>query len=180
MVYPCCSFSRPDLRRLQSWPYRTCVMGVFPPIAYEEWRQRIWQDVVNISADSKSKLFPGGVPLFPLGTPACEIADVLPFPPEHLPMCLCIFDAKLQQGVPLCLVPSAANSSALQNPCPPTRLPSCWVQEELGHGDARWSGRARSVHQRGRDIHHRRAEGTHREGSRILVPDRHARRLSNI
>ena len=78
------------------------VMGVFPPIATDEWRTRTWQDVVDISVDSKSKLFPDGEPISPLDTPAWMIAEILPFPPEHLSMYLCIADANLQKGASSC------------------------------------------------------------------------------
>ena len=90
------------------------VIGVFPPIATDEWRTRTWQHAVDISVDSKSKLFPGGVPIFPLDTPAWMIAEILQFPPEHLSMYLCIPDANLQQGASSYLDPSPADTLALR------------------------------------------------------------------
>ena len=105
------------------------VMGVFPPVATDEWRTRTWQDVVDISVDSKLKLFPDGEPISPLVTPAWMIAEILPFPPEHLSMYLCIADANLQKGsssfpdslpadslTPLVLGCPLPPASALQNP----------------------------------------------------------------
>ena len=86
------------------------VMGVFPPIAVDEWRTRTWQHVVDISVDSQSKLFPDGAPIFPLDTPAWMIAEILPFPPEHLSMYLCIIDANLQQGASACPSPLQSDS----------------------------------------------------------------------
>ena len=98
------------------------VMGVFPPIAADEWRTRTWQDIVDISVDSKSKLFPDGEPIFPLDTPAWMVAEILQFPPEHLSMYLCCVDANLQKGASSCpdsLPADSLTPLALGRPLPP-------------------------------------------------------------
>jgi len=108
------------------------VMGVFPPIAVDEWLTRTWQDVVDISVDSQSKLFPDGVPIFPLDTPAWMIAEILPFPPEHLSMYLCIIDANLQQG-------ASAYPSPLQLNSPPDQALDCPLLMANAHRNHRRS-----------------------------------------
>ena len=69
------------------------LMGVFSPRAKSEWVGCLWSDLVDMSLDEKEHL----VGLFPKGHDVADVAAVLPFPPEHLSMYLCILKGGLWQ-----------------------------------------------------------------------------------
>ena len=63
------------------------IVNVFGAIEPDQWRNRTWSDVLEVSLDVGEHLSvgPGAVPLFPLHTSASAIAALLAFPLSTFP-----------------------------------------------------------------------------------------------